>query len=154
MCYLTCYSQVPGSHQVSAASLWAFSTSDIHMEASINAIYVLHTNHLWYINISVCIYIYVGFHKWGYPKMWFTVENPTKMDDFGVPHVWKTTIWSSKTAQPTAKKLAPRRRSYRPYPFETSATQLAQALPVSIVCVYIYIHIYIHYITLPYVTLR
>ena len=115
--------------------------------------------YLWSVIYQhIYIYIYVGFHKWGYPKMWFTVENPIKMDDFGVPHVWKTTIWSSKTAQPTAKKLAARRRSYRPYPFETSATQLAQALPVSIVCVYIYIHtlhyITLHYITLPYLALR
>ena len=30
--------------------------------------------------------IYGGFQKWGTPMAgWFTVENPIKTDDFGVP---------------------------------------------------------------------
>ena len=37
-----------------------------------------------YISIFLCksihnkvyTYIYGGFHKWGYPKKWFTMENP------------------------------------------------------------------------------
>jgi hypothetical protein len=34
----------------------------------------------------VDIYIYVGFHKWGYPVAgWFIMGNPIKMDDLGVP---------------------------------------------------------------------
>ena len=26
-----------------------------------------------------------GFHKWGYPNSWMVRENPTNMDDLGIP---------------------------------------------------------------------
>ena len=36
------------------------------------------------------IYIHMGVPKMGVPQnAWFAKENPTKMDDWGNPHLWK-----------------------------------------------------------------
>ena len=43
-----------------------------------------------YINI----YIYEGFHKWGYPKYrLFIMENPINMNYLRVPPVWEATMY-------------------------------------------------------------
>ena len=42
----------------------------------------------------ICIYIYGGFHKWGYPKMEGShiMENPIKVDGLEVPPFQETSI--------------------------------------------------------------